>query len=986
MDKIIYERAQSAMLARDFGLAARLYKTLLNTDPDDMNILRALGSLYEKSGEDEKALPYYENILTFDPHNVDAMNSIGGIYRRLKQYEKAIEYLNRALEENTDRARVNYTLGFTYKDMGNYDDAIDCFESVVAENPTDVLAYNHLGVIYTSKKNFKKAVLALRRGLQVDPNHPILHYNLGYAYECEKNYPEAIKCYELALKAKPGWVDAIRDLVKNLLICQKTRRAYDLIQKSVQLYPANPELLSMLGKVCIKRFDFDAAEAAYEKADKLKPNDTKIMLGKAESYARNSKLEDASLTAKEAYEIGNLDLSSSKRFIHIMLSAGEMKRAYDEIGRQLVYNQSDTKLLDSKAQYFICAGNPDEAKKIFSQIESLNPNYFHHYLDAARRFCQIGQYDTALEYAKIYVSHRPNNPAGYNMLAKIYEMKGEYENGISELKKGCSLNVENIYGKKEINRLLNEYNDSLQAEVADYIKDFNLQQREAEKEALAKENEEPIAEEQVEEFEEDFDFEQMGGDLPPEEPEEEIDEDTTSVPLLAELSEDEGLDAFDDILNDTEEVLEPEVEEKQKDEMTFDPDEKYAPSNQTVTAPEEKPEQETLPESLFPSEPYTPPESYMPQEPYTPPEPYKQAAQKPDDSFTAEEPYSFPEQKFPQEQNIPQSPYDNFDSRRDRDIDSRIADRIDDAVRKMERTVDDAARQAEERTEEAIKKAEDAVKKVEDAVAKLPSESQLEEMTKASQNDSFNFDSEPEFNLPSNNSSSDTFEIDEMHPEAKFSEPTFEEIENFKDPFGEPLPPSDMMTDPLFSPSLPFETETETETKIEAEIETGEENIWEENQTEETALNSVEEEAKKAVDSAAEFLPNIVKMLEDKSMAEKYKSELGLFQKLRNLSEFLPPDQKEAFLSGKTRLLMDYILAKMSGNPGLVSTITNLLNSGILDTEVDYAELEKQVENVKGDELVCKVMNDLKKLASCLDDKYLSEALCKEADRILARI
>lgn len=899
MDKLILERAQSALLSRDFVLAARLYKTLLKEESDNVDILRALGGLYEKSNEDEKAIPYYENILTFDPHDVDAMNSLGGIYRRLKQHEKAIEILNRALDESKKSAMINYTLGFTYKDMGNYDDAIDCFESVVSENPSDVLAYNHLGVIHTAQKNYDKAVMAFRRGLQIDPNHPILHYNLAHAYEAKKSYAEAIKCYELALKAKPGWVDAINDFAKLLLACQKIRRAYDVIQKSVQLYPSNPDLISMLGKVCIKRFDFDAAEEAYEKADRLKADNPKIMIGKAECYERNSKIEDAIITAKQAQEIGLPDASSKKRFVHIMLSGLELKRAYDEINTMHLENPSDTGVLDLKAQYMICAGNEDASVEIFNQIAELNSNYAHHYLEAARRYCHLGKYDKAIELANQYIEKRPSNPAVYNLLGKIYELKGEYENALEEIKKGCSLNVENVYGKKEINRLVEAYNTSLQSEVVDYINDFNEQQHEAEKDALSREDAAPIPEnveeEVIEEQEEKFDFEQMGGDLPTEESEEdEADaEDTTSVPLLAELSEDEGLNAFDEILNDTDEILEPEKQEEKKEELEFDPEEKSNPYERFVSDPVSSQPQS----AVVPPAPVSPPQSQ---------------------------------------------------------IDSRIADKLDDAVRQMERTVDSVAKMAEERAQEAIQKAEDAVRKVEEAVAKIPESASSSEPS-VSPSVAASPQASASIPRPVDN-------LDDMFS----SEPSFDSFDDFKDPFGEPLP--------IISPSEP-KFEEPMPASVPSTL-----------MNQSHSLETPHSAASEAFASAAEFLPNIVKMLENKNIADKYKSELGLFQKLRSLSNHLPPQQKDKFLTSKTRMLMDYVIAKMSGSPGLMTTVKNLLNSGILDPAIDYSSIEKEAENISGDELVCKVIKDLKALTNGLEDKQLARALNDEADKILSRM
>ena len=160
----------------------------------------------------------------------------------------------------------------------------------------------------------------------------------------------------------------------------------------------------------------------------------------------------------------------------------------------------------------------------------------------------------------------------------------------------------------------------------------------------------------------------------------------------------------------------------------------------------------------------------------------------------------------------------------------------------------------------------------------------------------------------------------------------------------------------------------------------------EENAISETFDQTVTEPVSDALKEAADFLPNIVKMLEDKDCAKEYRQELELFEKLRNLSNFLPPKQREEFLSSKTRLLMDYVIGKMSGKPGLVKTVENLLKSGILDTEVDYESLEREASALTGDELITKVIKDLKYLTEELTDKNLAKALQDSADDVLSRM
>ena len=162
--ELVVSRARNAVISRDFEMAARLYNSLLREEPANEKYLEALGNIYIKTGNDEKAIPYFESILEKSPRNFNALNSIGGIYRRLKIYDEAIIVLKKALEIDKNNPEINYNLGFTYKSMGKTDEAIDCFETVIDFNPSDVLAYNHLASIYAEKHDYTKAIATYKKG------------------------------------------------------------------------------------------------------------------------------------------------------------------------------------------------------------------------------------------------------------------------------------------------------------------------------------------------------------------------------------------------------------------------------------------------------------------------------------------------------------------------------------------------------------------------------------------------------------------------------------------------------------------------------------------------------------------------------------------------------------------------------------------------------------------------------------------------------
>lgn len=850
MDNLVLERAKTAVLARDFILASRLYKTLLKTEPENMDILQALGDIYVKSGEDEKAIPYYENILAFDNHNVSAMNSLGAIYRRLKDYEKSVEILQRALEEDTDTAITNYTLGFTFKEMGNYDDAIECFENVTSENPNDVLAYNHLGVIYAQKKEYNKAINSYRRGLQIDPNHPIIQFNMAHAFEGLKDITTAAKCYELALKSKPGWSDAIIDYSTLLGKCNKISHAVTLLRKATLLHPTEEAPFKLLGQFYLKQFDWQNAETTFSKANRIRPNEPWVLSGLGESLEKNGKSEQAVNYIKTVLGDENVTEELHKQYAHILLSAEYINDAKRVIDGLLEKNPDDPHNLDLLAQYYICTGESSKVDGLFSEIHQLSEKYRHHLLDAARRYLQIGDTANAKKYVSEYLKTRSSNGAGWILLGEICVKEQDYDAAIHAYEKALEMSEKNVVAENAL-RVLAE--------------------REPEKvnEIIEKKNE--VSEEEgdtlLELVEEDkeFDFGQISPVVEPE-------------VTLDELKKSENA-SFDEVIRNVENITESEVP-VENNELTIDDLTDADEVEELVEPPEEPP-------LKIKSEPIT--VENMPE--FNPP--------------------------------IPPLPT------KEQETNQQIADSV---------------MQAAERAEEMAKSVAETQEKILDAVAKLAGQQQ--------EPNAFSTDSplvksvNPDFH----------YNEREMPVNAIFDEPDFSAPFENPDPFA-----AFETTTPDFG-TIPYTPE----------------------ETVETIAQNVQ--ASKALNNAKKLLPNIVKMLEDKDKAERFHSEIDLFQKLRGLSNFLGPEDKKRFNSSRTRLLMDFLLAKMSGAPGLLKTMTGLIKSGAMGDNVDYQIMEKAVAGLTGDELTKKVLNDMKNMTENLADRDLAKALNDAADEALQQL
>nr|WP_318718567.1 tetratricopeptide repeat protein [uncultured Treponema sp.] len=455
-NSVIIERAKSAILARDYEQAARIYKGLLKTEPENMDYLNALGDLYVKNSEDNVALGYYKEIVRLQPQNVVALNSLGAIYRRLKMYDESISVLERAVMCESSNVQTYYNLGFTYKLMENFDDAIQCFTTVVEENPRDVLAFNHMGTIYATERKHAEAVACYLKGLKVDPNHPVLHLNLAKSYDKLGEFIKAQAEYEAALRSKPGWLEAIENYSDLLLRKNKTKTASEIVKKALHLNPKDAAMHTKLGDVYCRQDNYDEAEMEYNVALAIKPDYTKAMSGLAGTYETTGRLDEALELAERMEVVAPQDTAVKRQHAHILLSADKIEKAGEKIQELFAADPDDVHTLNLLGQYYICAGDEKKASGCFKKIRALRPDYTSFYREAGKRHSQKGDYKKAEEFYQKFIDQNPEDTEGHKNMAKLYEDQGMLTQALASYKTIENFDSWNVASRNGLERVNNQ--------------------------------------------------------------------------------------------------------------------------------------------------------------------------------------------------------------------------------------------------------------------------------------------------------------------------------------------------------------------------------------------------------------------------------------------------------------------------------------------------------------------------------------------------
>lgn len=926
-NELILNRAKAAVLSRDFTLAARLYKTLLKQKPQDVGLLSQLGSLYVKSGDDALALPVFKEIVQLKQNDFNALNNLGGIYRRLKKYSESVAVLEQALATGENDAQVSYNLGFTYKLMGDYDDAIACFEDVVATNPSDVLAFNHIGAIHALQGDHEKAIASYERGLKIDPNHPVLQLNMAKSCESLGKYDKAISAYENALRSKPGWLEAIDSYAHLLLKLNRTREAADIVLQAIRLNPKDVKMHTRLGTVYTQQSDYGSAKTEYKEALKTDTNYDPALTGLANAQEQLGENDEAVMTMQKVEEHKPDDPEMLKQFAHILMSANHLNAASQKLEKLWKKNPNDVQVLNLLGQYYICKGDNKKVSDCFKQIDAINPTYYDHFRDGAGRYRQIGELSTAEKYLLKYLDKKPDDSAALTALAADYESLKRFGDALKLYRKAMDLDVNNVLTRSGVKRMKDKMTaEDIEKEEEEEIKEEqnHLEEKDANadfEKAAVTEIKMDATDSQFETLEEQksaaeqtekkdtFDFDQFGiENLAKEEPLDPVFFEDSDA-----LSGDKPVDADDTLLSEDDDTPIEADEVAPVEPMQIEPEQTPAQINSSPLSRSSEPEQEDKNSDNNPFSDENINDSAPEDDPIAQiPEPKDEERMGPDFKESEDK----DEQPDVPSQNLNKVPSDDSDSGTE-EKQSAAAKAIEEKLKGVNEAAEKALYAAQQAWS-AAQRAADSAQEADEARSQPALKDEKTEPDKEHEADTEEKKSAPK----------------EQPAPKEQTVPPVEQPQSIA--LGDEMLP---LTDPDVSDGDDTDVSELAKT---------------------TAL----------FERAVNTLPAIVNVLVNHDMIDRFKSSLEMFKKLRSLSEYLPPTRREAFMSSKTRLLLDYIIAKLSGEPGLLATSEALRKSGVLMNMAPSPMTEET-----GIALVTRVLNDMRGYISALPDPSLRQAL-----------
>jgi cytochrome c-type biogenesis protein CcmH/NrfG len=126
-----------------------------------------------KQMADTQAAPLVARLLESEPNNADLLYKIGNIYYDAQQFPEAVTYYEKALKINPRQTDVRTDMGTAYYYMGQSDRALKEYDEVLKIDDKHANALFNQGMVrWQGKMDMEGAIASWERLLETNPNYP----------------------------------------------------------------------------------------------------------------------------------------------------------------------------------------------------------------------------------------------------------------------------------------------------------------------------------------------------------------------------------------------------------------------------------------------------------------------------------------------------------------------------------------------------------------------------------------------------------------------------------------------------------------------------------------------------------------------------------------------------------------------------------------------------------------------------------------------
>lgn len=324
-----------------FDAAIAAYRQALEIDPDDLEILCALGVDSNRTGCFDEAIGFFEKIESLDP-----------------AYEAC--YCNRIV---------------SYAEKADHEKAEEMFFLARQYREHCPVCYYHMGSSLFARGLFDRALWCWQQVQSTDPDYPQVHARIADALWAKGQLPEARTHFIEELRASPGNLDIMLDLGELLMEMQEWTPAAEKFRQVLELSPEDGAALFHLGELALRENATDDALDFFKRALKSDRTFPGAHLRIAQLYLQRHHPAEAAFHANCELSQHDSDEQTLVELGNLFLDIEQPSMAETALRRVLLVNPQNAAARHNLAVALLKAGRTSEGIDEERKALKVQPKY-----------------------------------------------------------------------------------------------------------------------------------------------------------------------------------------------------------------------------------------------------------------------------------------------------------------------------------------------------------------------------------------------------------------------------------------------------------------------------------------------------------------------------------------------------------------------------------------------------------------------------------
>lgn len=369
MEECYTMKAREYVLTRDYDTAKKILTGYLAKNPNALDTLFFLASLYtEKESDYPQAVKYLKQALEEDPHHLKSLTTLAQIYLKQKEFDKALEVLLQLEHTVPSDVATKLRVGLLYYEQENYPEAIERFTQVLQLQPKNDRVHYYLGILEAQNKNYAQAVNYFLKVSPKSEYYRDARIRLAYAYSELDQLDHALKITQEAIKNKKDEPD-LYELLGTLYVKKdqydKALKAFD---SGLDRFPNHEGLLFSKGVLLDKMDRFEESAKIMKQVIALNPENAEALNYLGYSYAdRNIQLDEALNLLLKAHQLKPEDGYITDSLAWAYFKLNQLEKAQELLEAANKVSPNEPTILEHLGDLYLKLGQKEKAKGFYRE-------------------------------------------------------------------------------------------------------------------------------------------------------------------------------------------------------------------------------------------------------------------------------------------------------------------------------------------------------------------------------------------------------------------------------------------------------------------------------------------------------------------------------------------------------------------------------------------------------------------------------------------